>query len=79
MRIVDERKPSSIKFEEVSYGQVFYMVDEEEYGDSPYMKVLEVVDNEGDTLNAVELENGALVWIEDEESVILCNALLKTY
>lgn len=79
MRIVDERKPKTDLFEQVAIGQVFYVEDEQEYGDCPYMRIFKVEDNEGDILNAVDLQCGQTVYIEDNEPIILCSATLKIY
>ena len=79
MRIVDERKSKNNLFEEVNISQVFYIEDEQEYGDNPYMRIFKVEDSEGDFLNAVNLQDGQLVLVKDDEEVILCNATLKIY
>ena len=79
MRIVDERKPTTIEFKEVCTGQVFFVEDEQEYGDNPYMKIYEIKDEDNDYYNAVDLQDGALVYLNDNEPIILCSATLKIY
>lgn len=79
MRIVDERKPKTNLFKEINNGQVFYVEDEEEYGDNPYMKIFAIEDSDYCELNAVDLQDGQVVRIEDNEPIILCSATLKIY
>lgn len=77
MRIVDERKPKTIEFKNVSISQVFYVKNVEEYGDSPYMRIFGIEDSEGYNLNAVNLRGAQVVEIGKNEPVILCNATLN--
>ena len=79
MRIVDERKQKTNLFKEVQVGQVFYVEDEGIYGESPYMKITEITDTDDDYYNAVNLQVGSLTFLNDNEPVILCSAVLKIY
>ena len=79
MRIVDERKPTTKEFKELINGQVFYIENEQECGDNPYMKICSVEDSDYCELNAVDLQDGQVVRIEDNEPIILCSATLKIY
>lgn len=79
MKIVDERKQNTILFKEVQDGQVFYIENEVDYGDNPYMKIFGVEDSDYCELNAVDLQDGQVVRIEDNEPIILCSATLKIY
>ena len=79
MRIVDERKQKTNLFKEVQVGQVFYVEDEVDYGESPYMKITEIRDIDDDYHNAVNLQEGSLAYLNDNEPVILCSAVLKIY
>lgn len=79
MRIVDERKQNTNFFKEVQVGQVFYVEDEAEYGCYPYMRIFEMRDIDEDYFNAVDLGDGRLVYLNDNEPIILCSATLKIY
>lgn len=79
MKIIDERKPKTNLFKEVQISQVFYVEDEEEYGESPYMKIFAVEDSDENYLNAINLQGTQLVYINEDEPVILCSAVLKIY
>ena len=79
MRIVDERKPKTNLFRDVIIGQVFYVVNENEYGNHPYMRIIAVEDSDYCQLNAIDLQDGQVVRIEDNEPIILCSATLKIY
>ena len=71
MKVIDERK-TGINFEEVNVGQVF--CDDI----NPYMKIFGVRDDRsGDFYNAVDLQDGDLVYFADDERVIFCNATLN--
>lgn len=72
MRIIDERKPKTNLFKEVQVSQVFYVKDEEEYGKNPYMKIFAVEDSDENYFNAIDLRSTQLVYIKEDESVILC-------
>jgi hypothetical protein len=78
MKIVYEHKPT-FKFSEVSIGEVFFAEDMEEYGESPYMRISDVKDIDNDYYNVVDLQDGKLVYFNDDELIILCNATLKIY
>lgn len=79
MRIVDERKPTTTEFKDINVSQVFYVEYEEEYGDNPYMRIFEIKDMDDDYYNAVNLQDGRLVYLNDNEPIILCSATLKIY
>ena len=79
MKIVDERKSTTKEFKEVNIGQVFFVEDEQEYGENPYMRIFEMRDNDEDYFNAVDLGDGRLVYLNDNEPIILCSATLKIY
>ena len=78
MKIVYEKNPT-FTFSEVSIGEVFFAEDVLEYGESPYMRISDVKDIDNDYYNAVDLQDGKLVYFNDDESIILCNATLKIY
>ena len=78
MKIVYEEKPT-FKFSEVSIGEIFFAEDMEEYGESPYMRISDVKDIDDDYYNVVDLQDGKLVYFNDNEPIILCNATLKIY
>ena len=79
MRICDERKPKIDLFKEVNIGQVFYVEDTNEYGNNPFMRVFEIKSIDDDYFNAVDLQYGNLVYINDNEIIIFCNANLQIY
>ena len=79
MRIVDDRISKTNLFKEACVGNVFYAVDVQGYGNNPYMKIVAVEDSDYCQLNAVDLQDGLLVRIENDEPIILCNATLKIY
>ena len=79
MRICDERKPKIDLFKEVNIGQVFYVEDTNEYGNNPFMRVFEIKSIYYDYFNAVDLQYGNLVYINDNEIIIFCNANLQIY
>ena len=78
MKIVYEEKPT-FKLSEVSIGEIFFAEDMEEYGESPYMRISDVKDIDDDYYNVVDLQDGKLVYFNDNEPIILCNATLKIY
>ena len=79
MRIIDERKPKTNLFKEVQVSQVFYVEDEKEYGENPYMKIFAIEDSDENYLNAIDLQGAQLIYINEDEPVILCSAVLKIY
>ena len=79
MKIVDERKSTTFKFSEVSIGEIFFAEDVAEYGKSPYMRISDVKDMADDYYNTVDLQDGTLIYLNDNEPIILCNATLKIY
>ena len=78
MKIVYEEKPT-FKFSEVSIGEIFFAEDMEEYGEIPYMRISDLKDIDDDYYNVVDLQDGKLVYFNDNEPIILCNATLKIY
>lgn len=57
----------------------FFVEDEQEYGENPYMRIFEMRDIDEDYFNAVDLGDGRLVYLNDNEPIILCSATLKIY
>lgn len=79
MRFVDERKSNAIVFEKIDIGQVFFIEDTNKYGQEPYMRIFEIIDEDEYCLNAVNLLDAQTVFVEDGEKVIKCEACLKIY
>lgn len=74
MKIIDKRKQDSIAFANVPMGGTFTFLYTDERGDGPYIRINDVVDEYGLLLNAVDLEDGYAVNVEDNIPVILCDA-----
>lgn len=79
MKIVDERKQKTNFFKEVGISHVFYVKNEDVYGYDPYMRISAIRDIDDDWYNAVNLQDGDLTFLNDNEPVILCSATLKIY
>ena len=76
MHFKDERKPNTIIFEKINVGEVFFVEDVGEYGNEPYMRIFNIIDEDGDIFNAVNLFDGQVVCIASDEEVIKCQACL---
>ena len=73
MKIVDKRKQNTVAFANVPVGRAFTFLYTDEMGVNPYMRIQPVVDEDGETLEAVDLEDGYLVSVGDSVPVILCD------
>lgn len=69
MRIVDQRKPHTVSFEALNYGDIFYDVNDTE---SFFMKV----SIGGDDINAICLHDGFGYEFSKEDNVEIVNAEL---
>lgn len=76
MRIVDERKRKSIKFNELEIGKVFFFEDADIGGDIPFFSIENVIHLDGDIFNAIDLTDGTVVTVKDNEKVIPYEAIL---
>lgn len=76
MKIIDNRTVKSVPFVYVRLGEVFRPVDNDVYNATAYMRIPQTEDNNGDYLNAIDLDGGHLTWVEDSEQVELLNATL---
>lgn len=76
MKIIDNRTVKSVPFGYVRLCEVFRPVDDDVYDATAYMRIPETEGNNGDYLNAIDLEKGYLTWFEDSEQVELLNATL---
>lgn len=74
MKIVDKRKQNIVAFTNVPVGRAFIFLHTDEMGNSPYLRTTNVTDEDGEVLNAVDLEDGYLVNVGESVPVILCNA-----
>lgn len=74
MKIVDKRKQNTVAFANVPAGRAFIFLHTDEMGTNPYMRICDVIDEDGYVFNAVELEDGHLDNVGDSVPVILCNA-----
>lgn len=73
MKFTDDRIPNMKTFEEVKLGEVFLIKG------VPHMKIYEFKHEEGDYFNVVDLSNGFLDFLTDDEEVVGCDAVLKIY
>lgn len=71
MVINDTRKPATVKFGSLGFGQCF--IDEE----GCYCMALEA--NPCDEYNAVDLETGGRYYFRDDQEVIKVNARLEVF
>ena len=76
MKITDKRKQNNIAFANVPIGKVFTFLHTDEMGSGPYMRINDIIDEYGDVLNAVDLEEGYVDNVGESVPVILCNAEL---
>ena len=74
MKITDKRKQNIVLFTSVPVGRAFIFLHTDEMGDGPYLRTTNVTDEDGEILNAVDLEDGYLVNVGESVPVILCNA-----
>ena len=76
MRFVDERSKTTTAFEKIKEGEVFFCEDIGEYENVPYIKIFNIIDEDGDIFNAVNLFDGQVVCIASDEEVEKCQASL---
>lgn len=76
MKIIDNRTVKSVPFGYVRLCEIFRPIDNDIYGSTAYMRIPQTEDNNGDYLNAIDLDEGYLTWVEDSEQVELLNATL---
>ena len=74
MKIIDKRKSDVTAFAKVPLGTTFFFKNEDEMGACLYMRIPGIVDEDGDALNAIDLEEGYLVTAHDDDPVIRCYA-----
>ena len=74
MKIIDNRKSDVTAFAKVPVGTTFFFKDESEMGGGLYMRIPGLIDEDGDTLNAIDLEEGYLVTAQVDDPVIRCCA-----
>lgn len=73
MKIIDKREQNT-RFSDVPIGGTFTFLHTDEMGSGPYMRIYEVIDEEGLLLNAIDLEEGCPVNVGENVPVVLCNA-----
>lgn len=74
MKITDKRRQNTIAFTNVPVGRAFIFLHTDEMGSHPYLRTTSVIDEDGEVLNAVDIEDGYLVNVGESVPVILCNA-----
>ena len=81
MRIGKKRKPCELKFKSLNIGDAFCYEGEYDEGDYLYMKIQRV---EYDVTrcdvyrrNAVNLEDGSLAFVEDDDTVTIANVHIE--
>lgn len=81
MRIGKERKPCELKFKSLNIGDAFCYEGEYDEGDCLYMKIQRV---EYDVTrcdvyrrNAVNLEDGSLTFVDDDDTVTIANVHIE--
>ena len=74
MKIVDNRKRNTVAFANVAVARTFTFLHTDEMGNRPYMRINDVITEDGCILNAVNLEEGYLVNVTYSEAVVLCDA-----
>lgn len=81
MRIGKEYKSCELKFKSLNIGDAFYYEGECDEGDCLYMKIQRV---EYDVTrcdvyrrNAVKLEDGSLVFVDDDDTVAIANVYIE--
>lgn len=79
MRFIDERSKTTTAFEKIKEGEVFFCEDIGEYENVPYIKIFNIIDEDGQWNNAVCLTDGVPIFFEQSEAVIKCGACLKIY
>lgn len=81
MRIGKERKPCEVKFVALNRGDAFYWQSEHSGEKELYVKIplVEYDRNQWDTVkhNAVRLEDGALEFVENEDTVTIANVHIE--
>lgn len=76
MKVVDERKKNSVRFDEVEIGNVFFFENTDDYGVNPYISIEDIQRNDEVTFSAVDLVDGVAVNVNNYEKVIPCEAFL---
>lgn len=76
MKVFDERKKNSVRFEDVEFGKVFFFENTEDYGVNPYISIEDIQRIDGVTFSAVDLVDGVAVNVKNYEKVIPCEAIL---
>ena len=76
MKVFDERKKNSVRFEEVEIGEVFFFENTEDYGVNPYISIEDIKRDDEVIFSAVDLVDGVAVNVNNYEKVILCEAFL---
>ena len=74
MRIIDAKTFKVQSFCSLPLGSAFRFVDTASYGQAVYMRVPVVIDEYKNHLRAIDLEDGDMIFVSDEEEVILCDA-----
>ena len=76
MKVVDERKKNSVRFDMVEVGKVFFFENTEDYGVNPYISIEDIQINDKVIFSAVDLVDGIAVNVNNYEKVIPCEAIL---
>lgn len=81
MRIGKEYKPCEVKFKSLNIGDAFCYEGEYEEGDYLYMKIryIEYDECHCDMVryNAVNLEDGSLTFVDDDDTVTIANVHIE--
>ena len=75
MKITDKRNTAT-DFDCVIIGSTFSFLDAKIWGDSPCMRIPNVIDKDDVTFNAIDLSDGCLMSVDYKVPVILCDAEL---
>lgn len=82
MRIGKERKPCELKFKSLNIGDAFCYEGEYDEGDYLYMKIQRIeYDASGfhdiEKYNTVNLEDGSLTFVDDDDTVTIANVHIE--
>lgn len=82
MRIGKERKPCELKFKSLNIGDAFCYEGEYDEGDCLYMKIQRIeYDTSGfhdiEKYNTVNLEDGSLMFVDDDDTVTIANVHIE--